>query len=600
MWTLAGMIGLMRNVFNGTGAWEGPAADLLMDGEIDLEEEAFLDWNTMLHTFFADVFEGQIITSIAVIIGLALLCLKEYIVMNTPLDPNGNPMNPPDNDFNILPNEDDEFANARVPPARIVPPPRNRNRWLLRRDRAIPQPLAEIPALAPGAPGNAPAGGPPRQQDADLEEFRVALEARDFDRAMRIIERGQRGSGRRRLQERDLDEAIRIVNRQRDFDGVVRDSGRRVEASAGTSPSRAFTFSADIDPPARDPSPVVSAFGSGDVEMPTTPRSMSPYAAGSSSSGSSSAATAEVAVDARIAQEATARRAELDTMLLDILSRIPRSGEQVQRWTDEMAAPVAPTALPTRTPFAGLTLSGGLASATNGVGAPFENARERASRREQAAELEESVNENVGRLTRLAASVESDSPPGGWLDDGASPAEGEEDEGVWAAGGSKDHIPRSVMNLPRMMSPMVAEGTGSLKASAEEKGKGPATGPSLDDKVVLTEKLEVGTTRMFASLVDEDRLLLESDSRKEAAKEGSERLLAEASKRTWMEGEQSAEADERLNFEYFPARKPEASTEHSWRVTLSGNLLASDYRDYLGTMSGTRVSHRYSLGLQGQ
>ncbi|TPX65973.1 hypothetical protein SpCBS45565_g04773 [Spizellomyces sp. 'palustris'] len=47
-------------------------------------------------TFFTDVFEGQIIASVAVVICLAFLCLKEYVVMNTPVDPQGNPVNVPD------------------------------------------------------------------------------------------------------------------------------------------------------------------------------------------------------------------------------------------------------------------------------------------------------------------------------------------------------------------------------------------------------------------------------------------------------------------------------------------------------------------------
>ncbi|KAJ3316508.1 hypothetical protein HDU76_001746, partial [Blyttiomyces sp. JEL0837] len=51
-------------------------------------------------TFFADVFEGQIITSVLVIIGLALLCLKEYVIMNTPLNANGEPINLPADEGN--------------------------------------------------------------------------------------------------------------------------------------------------------------------------------------------------------------------------------------------------------------------------------------------------------------------------------------------------------------------------------------------------------------------------------------------------------------------------------------------------------------------
>ncbi|KNC99656.1 uncharacterized protein SPPG_09243 [Spizellomyces punctatus DAOM BR117] len=54
------------------------------------------DYRKILNTFFTDVFEGQIIASVAVVICLAFLCLKEYVVMNTPVDPQGNPVNVPD------------------------------------------------------------------------------------------------------------------------------------------------------------------------------------------------------------------------------------------------------------------------------------------------------------------------------------------------------------------------------------------------------------------------------------------------------------------------------------------------------------------------
>ncbi|KAI8822200.1 uncharacterized protein EV422DRAFT_566636 [Fimicolochytrium jonesii] len=53
------------------------------------------DYGRLLSTFFADVFEGQIIASIAVIICLAFLCLREYVVMNTPVDGQGRPINLP-------------------------------------------------------------------------------------------------------------------------------------------------------------------------------------------------------------------------------------------------------------------------------------------------------------------------------------------------------------------------------------------------------------------------------------------------------------------------------------------------------------------------
>ncbi|KAJ3053322.1 hypothetical protein HK097_004529, partial [Rhizophlyctis rosea] len=55
---------------------------------------AEIRWRRVFHVFFSDVFEGQIIASIAVTIGLALVFMKEYIVMNTPLDPPLHPAEP--------------------------------------------------------------------------------------------------------------------------------------------------------------------------------------------------------------------------------------------------------------------------------------------------------------------------------------------------------------------------------------------------------------------------------------------------------------------------------------------------------------------------
>ncbi|KAI8800679.1 RING-variant domain-containing protein [Cladochytrium replicatum] len=52
------------------------------------------NWHSSFQGVVADLFEGQIITAVAVIVGLALLCLKEYIVMNTPVDAEGRPVNP--------------------------------------------------------------------------------------------------------------------------------------------------------------------------------------------------------------------------------------------------------------------------------------------------------------------------------------------------------------------------------------------------------------------------------------------------------------------------------------------------------------------------
>ncbi|KAJ3215547.1 hypothetical protein HDU67_000268 [Dinochytrium kinnereticum] len=199
------------------------------------------DWNVLLHTFFSDVFEGQIITSIAVIIGLGLLCLKEYIVMNTPLDANGNPVNPDERaDGAQVEGEGGQRPrqgrmrrvprprplwgeapnNVPVPavpafgpfPAPLVPGPvRDPALIAMRRLRQqqppqIPGPIAaQAPAPLPipmqaqdQAPTPLPASAPtesapapqslttePRpNQPIELEEFRQALHNRDFDRAL--------------------------------------------------------------------------------------------------------------------------------------------------------------------------------------------------------------------------------------------------------------------------------------------------------------------------------------------------------------------------------------------------------------------------------
>jgi hypothetical protein len=69
----------------------------------------------IFRSFSADVFEGQIITSIATVIGLCLLLLKEYIVMNTPRDAPNVPVEPA-----VIqpPIEHRARLAARVPPAR--------------------------------------------------------------------------------------------------------------------------------------------------------------------------------------------------------------------------------------------------------------------------------------------------------------------------------------------------------------------------------------------------------------------------------------------------------------------------------------------------
>ncbi|KAI9350644.1 hypothetical protein BDR26DRAFT_929966 [Obelidium mucronatum] len=56
----------------------------------------FGEWIPIIKKFCADVFEGQILLSILIIVAIALLCIKEYIVLNTPVDGAGNPINVPD------------------------------------------------------------------------------------------------------------------------------------------------------------------------------------------------------------------------------------------------------------------------------------------------------------------------------------------------------------------------------------------------------------------------------------------------------------------------------------------------------------------------
>ncbi|KAJ3192550.1 hypothetical protein HK101_006317 [Irineochytrium annulatum] len=84
------------------GDINGLSLDLQEDGFLDLEHEPtghfqcfkFFSQRVLygnLQHFLCGIFEGQIIKSIAVIIGLAFLC--EYIVMDSPIDPNGNLMN---------------------------------------------------------------------------------------------------------------------------------------------------------------------------------------------------------------------------------------------------------------------------------------------------------------------------------------------------------------------------------------------------------------------------------------------------------------------------------------------------------------------------
>ncbi|KAJ3031027.1 UNVERIFIED_CONTAM: hypothetical protein HDU68_006865 [Siphonaria sp. JEL0065] len=106
-----------------------------------LESVEEFDWISAIKKFCTDVFEGQILLSILIIIAIALLCVKEYIVLNTPTDALGNPIN--------LPEGVDAAAFIAAAAAADPPPPQPQGQV---RRRARPRPIARPapqPAVAP-------------------------------------------------------------------------------------------------------------------------------------------------------------------------------------------------------------------------------------------------------------------------------------------------------------------------------------------------------------------------------------------------------------------------------------------------------------------
>ncbi|KAJ3344998.1 hypothetical protein HDU83_004548 [Entophlyctis luteolus] len=68
----------------------------------EISDTAQMGFHTAIRSFFADVFEGQILLSILILMGITLLCIKEYIVLNTPVDARGNPVDPLEEDANVV------------------------------------------------------------------------------------------------------------------------------------------------------------------------------------------------------------------------------------------------------------------------------------------------------------------------------------------------------------------------------------------------------------------------------------------------------------------------------------------------------------------
>ncbi|TPX78411.1 hypothetical protein CcCBS67573_g00323 [Chytriomyces confervae] len=114
-----------EQVFNST------AAKVIATAVVENDFAAPIDWMKTLKSFFLDVFEGQIILSVLIIIATTLLCIKEYVVLNTPVDGNGNPVNPPED----AADENGAVRNAPPPP----PPPVQRPRPRPNPPRPLPQ-----------------------------------------------------------------------------------------------------------------------------------------------------------------------------------------------------------------------------------------------------------------------------------------------------------------------------------------------------------------------------------------------------------------------------------------------------------------------------
>ncbi|KAJ3103664.1 hypothetical protein HK100_004161, partial [Physocladia obscura] len=141
-----------RHVFNGSGIAVEPAQ---LSSSNNTEVLFFFtnsntnDWSNTVRIFFVDVFEGQVILSVLIIFAIALLCIKEYIVVNTPVDARGNPINPP-NDNGDANNIADFVDPPPPPPPRVVRMPRQQQQQR--------QPRGDDGAII------APANNPPIQQ----------------------------------------------------------------------------------------------------------------------------------------------------------------------------------------------------------------------------------------------------------------------------------------------------------------------------------------------------------------------------------------------------------------------------------------------------
>ncbi|KAJ3076790.1 hypothetical protein HDU98_000090 [Podochytrium sp. JEL0797] len=116
-------------------------------GEVVEEAAVAIDWGAVLRKFFTDVFEGQILLSFLIILAIALLCIKEYIVLNTPLDALGNPVHLPEDQLAEFLNNPNNFVAAPV-----APPPRQARRAAQRRQVPRPPPPPMAPRLAAPAP----------------------------------------------------------------------------------------------------------------------------------------------------------------------------------------------------------------------------------------------------------------------------------------------------------------------------------------------------------------------------------------------------------------------------------------------------------------
>ncbi|KAJ3051385.1 hypothetical protein HDU99_008443, partial [Rhizoclosmatium hyalinum] len=196
----------------------------------DIDET--VDWLEHVKYFFSDVFEGQILLSILIIVAIGLLCVKEYVVLNTPVDAAGNPIRLPEGmDIADLP--------AGVPPP---PPPAAAQPRRQPRNRQ-PRPQNPIPPAAP----------PPQSQLNPAEAARRAALQREalHHETLRTLERTQQRVFDHALQDPSLspDEIMHIFRRAFDVQtdethrsAVVAAAHRAVDAARARDEERAFIF----------------------------------------------------------------------------------------------------------------------------------------------------------------------------------------------------------------------------------------------------------------------------------------------------------------------------------------------------------------------